>query len=80
MAAIIPFLRDNAFDQNDIQSMSLALEHVCLALGITDAQAREVVARRIIENARRGDLDWVTLRDRVLRETNGASLAMSDHP
>ena len=74
MSAIIPFLGREAFDQRDIQSMSLALEHVCVALGVNgDARAREVLARRIVELAGRGELNWVSLRDRVLREANGAS-------
>ena len=55
--------------------MSLAFEHVCLALGINgDARAREVIATRIIELARRGERNWVNLRDRVLNEANAGSL------
>jgi hypothetical protein len=71
MSAIIPFLRDGSFDPRDIQSMSLALEHVCAALGVNgDTKARQEIAARIIEHASRGELNWVSLRDRVLRETN----------
>lgn len=75
MSTIIPFLRNEAFDQSGIHGMSLALEHVCVALGVNgDARAREAVAIRVIELARRGERNWVNLRDRVLNEANGASL------
>ena len=71
MSAIIPFLRDASFDHRDIQSMSLALEHVCVALGVNgNAKAREEIAARILDHARRGELNWGSLRDRVLREAN----------
>ena len=50
MAAIIPFLKNEAFDQNDITAMSMALEEVCHSLKIvTDTEAREHVAVRIVE-------------------------------
>jgi hypothetical protein len=57
--------------------MATALEQVCEALRIIngDATAREVMAERIIELARRGEHDPTKLRDRVLDEANGASLS-----
>ena len=75
MAAIIPFLKSNsAFEQNDITAMSMALDEVCKALTINgDAAAREVVAVRIIELARRGERSPTKLRDRVLAEANGGT-------
>jgi hypothetical protein len=73
MSAIIPFLRDAAFDQRDITAMSAAFEDVCAALKINgDITAREVVATRIFELARCGERDVTRLRDRVLRESNGS--------
>ena len=81
MSAIIPFLRNEAFDPSEIKSMSLVLEHVSVALGINgDNQAREVVAVRIIELARQGELDPTILRNRVIREANGNLLAMRKAP
>jgi hypothetical protein len=69
MAAIIPFLQDDAFDPDALQAMSVALEEVCRELQVNgDQRAREAVAVRIIELARRGERDPDRLRDRVLRE------------
>jgi len=80
MGAILPFLRDaGAFDPDDIKAMSLAYEDVCKALDINgDARARETIATRIIELARRGERSPTPLRDRVLKEA-GSSTA-SDAP
>jgi hypothetical protein len=63
-------LEGAVFDQEDIQTMSMALEEVCRVLRI-DADAardREVVAIRIIELARRGELEYRRLVERVLKE------------
>lgn len=80
MAAIIPFLRANeaAFDQSDITAMSMALDDVCkeLKLGV-DTTAREAVAVRIIELARRGERSPTKLRDRVLMEAHGGRAVAS---
>jgi hypothetical protein len=62
----------HAFDPETTAAMATALEQVCDALKINgDATAREVIATRIIELARRGENDTQKLRDRVLREANG---------
>jgi hypothetical protein len=46
------------FDPETIAAMATALEQVCDALKINgDAKAREVIAIRIIELARRGEND-----------------------
>src|SRR5438046_266027 len=57
--AIRPYLDgDGTFDPTDIQLMSMALEDVCKALNLNgNAKAKEVVAIRIIELARRGERD-----------------------
>ena len=70
MAAITPFLQNAAFDSHDIQAMSMALEDVCKALNLPDSDrhARETIALRIIELARRGERSPTRLRDRVLKE------------
>jgi hypothetical protein len=51
---IVPFL-GGAFDQDDIKAMSMALDDVCKTLNLTGGAnaARQVIAERIIELARR---------------------------
>ena len=71
MSAILPFVSAGAFGPNDIEAMSLAYEGVCNALHINgDAEARETIAARVIELARRGARCPTVLRDRVLAEAN----------
>ena len=72
MATIIPFLQDNAFDPDAVRGMSIALEEVCRKLQLNgDQAAREAIAVRIIELARRGERDPERLSDRVLWEADG---------
>jgi hypothetical protein len=73
MPAIGPFLSDkSAFEPESTHAMSVAFEDVCRILKLDgDARAREAIAVRIIELARRGERDPERLRDRVLREANG---------
>jgi hypothetical protein len=75
METIHQFVPDGAaFDPHDIRVMSMALDEVCKALGINgDRTAKEVVAIRIIELARRGERSPTKLRDRLLAEANGGS-------
>jgi hypothetical protein len=79
MAAIIPFLKDAAFEPQDIEAMSMAFEDVCKDLGVLDARSREVIATRIIELARRGERSPTRLRDRVLREAGKAAVLDPPH-
>jgi hypothetical protein len=54
--------------------MSMAYEDICEALHINgDARAREAIAVRVIELARRGERSPANLRDRVLGEANGGT-------
>jgi hypothetical protein len=73
MPAIISFLNEEpAFGPRDIRAMSMALDEVCKALEVrNDERARETVAVRIIELARRGERSPTKLRDRVLAEAEG---------
>lgn len=73
MANIIPFLRDqSAFAPEATHAMSVAFDEACQALKLgDDVRAREAIALRIIELARRGEHDSERLRDRVLRDPNG---------
>jgi hypothetical protein len=70
MATIIPFRQDDAFDPNALQAMSTALDDVCRKLQVNGNKAREALAVRLIELARRGERDPGRLRDRVLREAD----------
>ena len=56
VGAIRPFLANQAFDPETIRDMSLALERVCetLDLRVQDEPAARLVAKKIIELARRG--------------------------
>jgi hypothetical protein len=73
MATIIPFLeRESVFEQSDINAMSTALDGVCKELKLDgNEKAKEIVAMRIIELARRGERNPARLRDRLLNEANG---------
>lgn len=74
MSTIVPFLKGVAFEPQDIQSMSLALDDVCKALKIdSDGSAREIIAVRIIELARRGERSTIGLRDRLLAEASSGT-------
>ena len=77
MGAIISFLREQeaSFDQDDITAMSMALEDVCHALNLNghSKAARETIAARIIELARRGERSPTKLRDRVLAEADSGT-------
>lgn len=74
MGAILPLGSAGAFEPNDIQAMSLAYGDICDALHINgDIRARETVAVRVIELARRGERSPTVLRDRVLAEANGGT-------
>jgi hypothetical protein len=60
----------NTFDQDAIESMSLALERACKALHINgELKDREIIAERIITLARNGVLDAKALSNRVIAET-----------
>ena len=73
MSDIVRLLKDDpVFEPQDIATMSKALDEVCKALKLDgDATAKEVVATRIIELARRGERNAIRLRERVLAEANG---------
>jgi hypothetical protein len=78
MTKMMPFFQDDAFGPDALRAMSTALEEVCRMLKVDrDQGAREVMAVRIIELARRGQCDTKRLCDRVLREA-GATLSVVD--
>jgi hypothetical protein len=52
--------------------MSTALDYVCKELKLDgNIKAKEIVAMRIIELARRGECNPARLRDRLLNKANG---------
>ena len=75
MAVVMSHLAQSAFDPEVIHAMSRAFEEVCAALRVdSDDSGRTAIAVRIIELARRGEVDADRLRDRVLRESNSLSV------
>ncbi len=68
--AIRRFLFGERFDPDVIKAMSQALEDVCAALEVptTAMGAREVLARRLMSLARRGERSAGRTRDVVLAE------------
>jgi hypothetical protein len=65
---------DPTFEPETTAAMASALDQVCEALNINgNATARETIAVRIIELARRGVRDPTKLRERVLAEANGGT-------
>ncbi len=67
---ITPFLKGQSFDPEATRAMGLAFENACRSLGLAgraDA-ATEVVARKIIELAQRGERDADVLHSRALEE------------
>jgi hypothetical protein len=81
MTEIVSFLQGDAFGPDALRAMSTALEEVCRMLKVDhDKGAREVIAVRIIELARRGEHDPERLRDRVLREAGAIPSAVNATP
>ena len=65
------YLQDHhAFQPDEIDAMSRALEAACKALNVDgDARHREAVAARIIDLARNGVIDAKALSERVVAES-----------
>lgn len=69
MTTVVPLLQDEAFGPDALRAMSTALDDVCRLLRVdSDQRARETMAIRIFELARRGERDPERLRDQVLRD------------
>jgi hypothetical protein len=66
---ITPFLRNQAFDPEALDAMSLAFTNVCKTLGLSDRSDKltEIVANHVIEWAQRGVLDPIELAAATLR-------------
>jgi hypothetical protein len=75
MSNIVELTAGNlAFGPQDIDAMSAALDAVCKVLHIPDnTTARELIALRIIELARRGKRSCIALEEHLLAEAQGGS-------
>ena len=75
MGNIVEFIAGTlAFGPEDIEAMSRALDGVCNALNIGgNPTARELIAMRIVELARRGERSPANLQARLLAESHGGS-------
>ena len=67
---ICRMLDDGAFDPVAVQALTSAFEQACAALSLNDCAdpLTEIVAKKIIELARRGERDAIRLCDIVLSE------------
>ena len=67
---IHPFLSGQEFDPETIRKMTDALERVCNALGLkmVDDPATRLIAKKVIEQAKRGVRDVSTLTTLTLEE------------
>jgi hypothetical protein len=59
MTAIIPFIRNNVFDAETTKAMGEAFDVACVEIGNggQPALVKEVIAKRIIEAAKKGERD-----------------------
>jgi hypothetical protein len=66
---IRPFLNGAAFGPEAVRAMSAAFETSCQALGVGNSSnvVREIIAKKIIELALRGERSPDRLRDGALR-------------
>ncbi len=67
---VAPVFELEVFGPDEIKAMLIALDEVCSKFGLADdkQEEREVLAKRIIALARRGERNPAALRDGVLRE------------
>jgi hypothetical protein len=76
MAAILAYVKDPlVFEPEATHAMSVAFDEVCRALNVphTANGAREAIAAKIIDLARRGERDPDRLRDRMITEASAAN-------
>jgi hypothetical protein len=67
--AIYRLLKDHAFGPDEIKVLTTAYEEALRALRLKDRSdpATEMIAKKIIELAQRGERDPVRLRERAIR-------------
>jgi hypothetical protein len=73
--AIHRLLSSGVFDPDAVEAMTAAYERVCTALDLMDRPdpLKEIIARKIIERAKGGELDAVRLCEAVLEEVRSES-------
>lgn len=61
-------LENSAFEPEHVEAMSTAFEEICRELGLAqrDDPLRELVARQVIEFARRGEREPTKLKSQVM--------------
>ena len=61
-------LENSAFEPEHVEAMSTAFEDICRELGLAqrDDPLRELVARQVIEFARRGEREPTKLKSQVM--------------
>jgi hypothetical protein len=70
MYRLLQDLQDTAFGPEEIEAMVMAYEDACRSLKLTEKRSdllTQILAMRIIEAARTGELDPIRLRDFALR-------------
>ena len=67
--AVYGLFKNKAFEPEALKMMTAAYADVCHALGLSesDGQDADVVAKKVIEFAQRGERDPVRLRQSVLQ-------------
>ena len=68
--AVHPYIKDAVFDPEATHALAIAFDDICTHMNLpdTDADARSIVATRVIDLARDGVLDPKVLRERVMQE------------
>jgi len=68
--AVHPSIENAVFEPDATRALAAAFEDICRDMNLpdTDADARRIVATRVIDLARDGVLDPKLLRERVMQE------------
>jgi hypothetical protein len=71
--AIYPLLKDSAFGPEEIKVLTTAYEDTLRTLRLADRAdpATEIIAKKIIEFAQRGERDPLRLRERAIESLSG---------
>jgi hypothetical protein len=71
--AIYPLLKNSAFGPEEIKVLTTAYEDTLRTLRLADRAdpAAEIIAKKIIEFARRGERDPLRLRERAIESLSG---------
>jgi hypothetical protein len=69
---LTPYLQGGVFEPTQIEAMTTALAGVCRSLGLVDPEDPfiEIVAKKVIEIAAKGEHDSERIRELVLSDLN----------